>query len=462
MEDPPFRALFERDLLAPPTRDYQAGLELAAMLGRPSVPLLWDLLRDEKSNVARRNALLAAAMLAGGAGTDERLYEWLGQQKAIKEERAMAAMIVALSPNRARAIPDFWRRSLGPTKSPEQVLEIAVRLAIARVPGARDGVPQLTEDEVGLAAATAFSGLPILPSIAARHWDLDSPDRHEELFWRGALLQAARAVESGEAVAPAVLVHANEIAARRESGFASAREAAALVRLAAHVVQGSGEPPPFAELRLCASERRAAVALRAWLSPRSEPRDEKPQRLAISYVLSREVAEVVADRAIWGEDVRIRAHVAIALAWRMLDEPQVAPVEAQLNGVPEWFFVQWASGAAEPFDGRCQDPILQCLAQLAQEGRLSRAAARTALEETLWRWGSHPGLGRYECERLLLRDLLLVGSNAGSRYVAGVDFHQRYRPTGIGHESAFFDIAVAVYDFFTTPRSPLPPQYRLR
>jgi len=78
--------------------DYAAGFGLAADLGRAATPMLWDMLAAEQSNVRRRNALLGAAILAGGEAEDERLFAWLGQQKAIKEERTMAAYFTPLRP----------------------------------------------------------------------------------------------------------------------------------------------------------------------------------------------------------------------------------------------------------------------------------------------------------------------------------------------------------------------------
>jgi hypothetical protein len=153
----------------------------------------------------------------------------------------------------------------------------------------------------------------------------------------------------------------------------------------------------------------------------------------------------------------------VALAWRLLGEERPAPVDATLAGLPEWFFVRWASGAGAARDSAIEDATLEAAAGLAASQRLSRPAARRVLEEALWRWGSHPGLGLLENDRLLVRDLLLVGSNqGGGQYVPHVPYVERYRPTGIGSENAFFGIAVAAYDFLSRPRLPLPPEYRLR
>ena len=109
------------------------------------------------------------------------------------------------------------------------------------------------------------------------------------------------------------------------------------------------------------------------------------------------------------------------------------------------------------------DPPLQAAVELAAAGRLPRAVMRNLLEEALWRWGSHPGLGMWENERMLLRDLVLVGSSSGGgKYQPQVRPHERYRPQGLGPDDPFFDIAVALYDFTSKPRPPMPPEYRLR
>jgi hypothetical protein len=77
--------------------------------------------------------------------------------------------------------------------------------------------------------------------------------------------------------------------------------------------------------------------------------------------------------------------------------------------------------------------------------------------------GQSPGLGTWENERLLLRDLILVGSSSGGgKYQPQVRPHERYRPQGLGPDDPFFTVAVALYDFTSRPRLPLPPEYRLR
>jgi hypothetical protein len=376
------------------------------------------------------------------------------------EERTMADFLIALGPRRARAMPDLWARCLGPQKPPQQVLAIAARLAAARFPGSDVGAPVLVDDNPGLAAATAYAGLPVPASISGGLWNLKTPANHAELFWRGALLAGAHQATDAQPAPDALLRQARDVTRLVGDHHADARAAAALCLARSHQVRQEGARPPWRQLQLLASEIDSASELQSWLP--AVPMPEEPPRLAVAYVLSRDPSVVIAERDAWGADKRIRRHVAVALAWRLLGDERPAPVEATLPAVPEWFFVRWASGAPAARDGAIEDATLEAAAGLAASQRLPRAAARRVLEEALWRWGSHPGLGLLENDRLLVRDLLLVGSNVGGgQYVPHVPYVERYRPAGIGSENAFFDIAVAAYDFLSRPRLPLPPEYRL-
>jgi len=461
--DDRFRARFEQLLLAVPTRDLPQGWQLAADIGRPAVPLLWEMLQEERSNVGRRLVLLAAAMLAGGTAEDERLFAWLDRQKSMPEERVFAAMWMAHGPRRSRPVPGFWSRCQGPDKSPEQVLRLAVRMAAAQFPDAAAGFSSSVDDDAGLAAAAAYAGLPIATSVAARLWNLRTPERHAELFWRGAMLGAARTAGGGQKPNGEWTQRGRELMALPGDQHAAVRAAAALFRLRAGDLRLEGARPDWRLLQVAVAETAGARLLRNWLGPVPQPRDEEPTRLAVSYVLSRDPSEVVADRVSWAAVPRIRQHVAVALAWRLLGDVAGPPIDVEVPGVPEWVLVRWASGVAIDREVLLDDVPLQVAVRLAAAGRLPRPAMRDALEGALWRWGSHPGLGLWEHERLLLRDLLLVGSNTGGgKYVPHVRREQRYRPTGIGPDDVFFDVAVALHDFLSRPRLPIPPEHRLR
>ncbi len=446
-----------------PTRDLAQGWALAADLGRPAAPLLWDMVQAEGSNVGRRLALLGAALIAGGTAEDERLFAWLDRPKSMLEERVLATLWLAHGPRRHRPVAAFWARCHGPGKSPEPILRLCARLAAARFPGAEAGEAVGPDEDAGLAAAGAFAGLSVAASVTARLWSLRTPDRHAELYWRAAMLQGARGLADGQQADPGLLQRARELALLPGDQHAKVRAAAALLRLRAGDLRADGPRPDWRLLQAAVADSAAARALRGWLGPVPQPLDEQATRLAVCYTLSREPGEVVADRALWAAVPGIRRHVATALAWRLLADVAGPPIEAVVPGVPEWALVRWATGAtidaAEPID----DAPLQVALRLAVADRMPRAALRGALEDALWRWGSHPGLGPWEQERLLLRDLVLVGSHAGGgKYAPHIRPEQRYRATGIGPDAVFYDVAVALHDFLSRPRLPIPPEHRLR
>lgn len=456
------RAELRRLLLAVPTRDLAAGWQLAADLGQSAVPLLWEL-HGEERNVGRRLAVLAAAVLAGGSNEDERLFAYLAQPRPMLEERCLSMLLLALGPQRTRVMPDFWSKSLGLTKTPEQVMAIAVRLAAARFPEVADGAPGLSDGDPGVAAAAAFAGLPIPASVSGTLWNLKNAPRHAELFWRGAFLGAHNALAQAPQQAAALRPRAREIAALTDASMGAARAAATVLRSGLHDHQPDGPRLEWQVLQLAVGHIEDARLLRVWLSPTPTPRCDEPQRLAVAYVLSRNSAEVVGDRAIWAADTKIARHVAVALAWQLLGEAGNEAVTVQMPELPEWYLVRWASGAEVHEPPTLADAQLDVAARLAAAGRLPRAAARRLLEETLWRWGSHPGLGAWEQERLLVRDLLLVGSHpGGSKYVPHVRPELRYRPPGLGPDDEFYDVAVALFDFCSRPRGPVPAEHQLR
>lgn len=462
-KDDRFRDRFQKALLNVPSRDLAAGWQLAVDTGRPVAPLLWDMMQAETSNVGRRLVVLAAAVLAGGPAEDERLFAWLDRQKPMLPERALAAMLLALGPRRTRPMPEFWGRISGPARTPEQILAIAVRLAAARFPGTEANLPQSLDDDAGVLAATAYAGGKVPTANASRLWDPRTSERHAELFWRGAMLHGARTLADGGTMPDGLLERARELSALPGEHNGSARAAAAVLRARARDFRAEGSRPDWRLLQIAAADVTSARTLSGWLQPAPQPLDEEPRRLAVAYVLSREPAEVVQDRPAWSSDPRVARHVAVALAWRLLGESPQQPVEVEVPGLPEWGFVKWASGAAIDAGLPIDDPQLRMAAEVASAGRMGRPALRTALEEALWRWGSHPGLSAFEQERLLVRDLLLIGSHpGGSKYMAHVQPEQRYRPTGLGPDDTFFMVAVTLFDFLERPRGPVPPEHRLR
>lgn len=451
-----FRERFRRLLSSSSTTDLAAGWQLALECGRPVVPLLWELVEAERANLRPRLAMLGAAVIAGGAAEDGRLLRYLGQPRARLEERTLGAMLVALGHERARPAPEFWSAFLGPSKAPERLLAVAAMLASVRFPGAGTA-PVLDTDDPGAAAAAAFAGLPLPASVAAKFWNVRTPERHAELFWRGALLGAARGREQGEAMRR----RGQEVLALPGEAMAPARAAATWFAATAGDLRLDGRRLDLAQLRVAIGHPPAVPLLGDVLAAEPLPRDEEPERLAVAYALAHAPAAVFEQRSRWIEHRHVRAHIAVALAWRIAGDGASFAVD-ELPEFPEWNLVRAAAGAPVAVASTCSDPKLATAVRLAANGQLPPAALRALLEETLWRWGSHPRCGLVLLERLFVRDLLLAGSNPGGhKYQPAVRPDQRYMPSGLDRDDRFFTVAVALFDFLLAPRAPLPPEHRL-
>jgi hypothetical protein len=461
-DDGRFRARFTELLIDVPTRDLAAGFQLARDLGPAAAPVLWRMHAAEKSNARRRITVLAAAILAEGAVGDDRTLAAIEADRTPPNDRLMTCYLLALGPTRARGQAEFWSRAFGLNKTePVPWLRVAALLASARFPGATDTAPAwlLRDDDPGVVAAALFAGAPVSDTLVQPFWRRDPP-AHASLVWRGALLGALTKEPRTEAAA-ALVAQAQERLQFAGEQYATAREASALLLGRAGAVRLDARPH-WRMLQLFAAESRSAAALHSWLSPSPQPLDDDPTRLAVEYVLSRSIDTVLADQKHWSTAESVRRHVATALAWRLCGESDPRTVEWSIAGLPEWFFVRWASGAAATVDGAIDDSVLDQAARLAAEGRLSKAAARRLLEEALWRWGSHPGLGLWVAQRQLVRDLLLAGSLPGNRYPVGLPDHLRYLPSGLGDENDFFVVAVELYEFLIRPVPPIPAECRLR
>lgn len=461
LKDDRIRERFRQLLLAAPTRDLVAGWQLAQDLGRPVAPLLWEQLAVEKSNLESRLIVLAAAVLAGGLGEDDALLQWLDQQKPMFEERTLAALLLALGPDRARAVGNVTGRCLGPARSPEVLLQVAVRLASARFPDVEEnGVPGVLDD-AGSVAAAAFAGSSIPPAL--RRWFAPNcSERHAELAWRGVLLGASRRARPGVPPADFVLELARPLAAHGTEARGSLHSAAVWCLSRHGALRADAPRLDWQLLQVAAADARTGEALAAWFGPKPLPRDERPERLAVSYALTRPLQVVIDERAVWGAEVAVRSHIATALAYRLLGGDPAPPIDASLPGVAEWQFVRFAAGAPIERGTLPEDPHLRQALHLASDGRMPRAALRTALEEALWRWGSHPGLVAWRLERLLVRDLLLSGSNlGGGKFLPHIRPDLRYTPSGLDRKDGFFEVAVALYEFLSVPRAPIPAEHRL-
>lgn len=442
---------------------------MAQELGPAVVPLLADMLQSEKQNSGRRLGVLAALFLAGGADDEERWAAWLDQRIPLTEDRALVGLLLVLGPRRQRALPEFWPRLLGPQRPAPALLQLTSRLAAARCPGADVGAP-VPDDELGAQAAAAFAGLPVPATVEARWWQLARPERHAELFWRGQLLAAARnqaLLGDGPDGAPPpglepLLRHARALLDTSSAVSPPVQAAAAVLLGRARELSFAGRWVDPGMLLLLAGDRRNCEALAEWFPATPQSLAEHPGRLAVAFVLGRSPRAVLAEQQVWGSVDGVRQAVALALAWQWLDRPQPVALEGFTNEPPEWFFVRWAAGQLPAMVPGFTDPHLAAAASLVRAGRLPREKAQEVLEAALWRLGHHPGLAVREQEHLLVRDLLLVGSRAGARFVAHGRRTQHYLPPGCDPGQPWFEVAVALWDLLSLARPPVPAEYRLR
>lgn len=437
-----------------------AGWELARQLGPAAVPMLRSMHAAEKANVRRRLVVLTAAVIASQSVEENWIFERLG--KAQLPECVATCFLVALGPRRVRDFPAFWEQVVGRRQEPEPLLRVAAMLAAARVPGAVAAADELRADETdaGVIAAAVMAGIPIPDSVLGPFLREEAPPRFAGLVRRGLLIGSLL-----RNVAPdARVVDLARRSFPEDAEVTRLAEAAALVlgRVGAFDPQNK-QRVNWQLLRLLAFEPRSARRLSGWLDPTPPPLDEDQKTLAVEYVMSRSVEQVLEEHAQWSSAQAVRRHIAIAVAWRLCGEEDPPPVNWDVPSVPEWFFVRWAAGSppasAPVIDG---DPQLEEAARLATEDRLDRDVGRRLLEEALWRRGSHPGLGLWRTYRQLVCDLLMSGSLPGSKFQISVPQHKRYLPAGLGDENALFEVGVDVFDMLSRPAPPIPEECRLR
>jgi hypothetical protein len=391
LKDERFRERFQKTLLNEPTRDLEAGWQLAWELGRPAVPLLWDMLAKEKAMVERRLIVLAAAVLAGGPIEDERLFAWLEQPKPMLEERVLGCMLMALGPEAAAARAGLLEQVFWPGEATraDPRDRVAPRIgAVSRGRGGRRTAPGRRSGPRRRAGVCVLAGLRPRCDEVVESQDARTPRRvvlaRRAARWRAigqrwhdATRRPGREEQEGDG-------------ARQRPGHGSPSCCGAVSR-ARRDFRTDAELDGSL-LQLAAADPAKARLLQERLGPTPPPRLDEPQRLAVCYVMSRDPEVVIKDRAVWGAEERIRKHVATALAMRLLADQQPRTLDS-LPAVPEWVIVRWAAGA--PMEAVVlDDPPLQAAVELAAAGRLSRPVMRNLLEEALWRWGSHPGSAR--------------------------------------------------------------------
>jgi len=456
-----FRDRFKELLMKPSGTRLAQGWQLAAELGPVVAPVLWDLHDSQRSDLRLRLQLLPGAVLAGGIGGDERLLrQVVADSKVDLDERVMALLLLATGPAREAPLDVF--SAMGRNRSTFAV--IAEYLAAARTPKGGSGAPSPADADVGVLAAAIAAGAPATDAALEKYFKPEPAPKFASLVWRGYFLGRLRdgGVDPDPAGDALLLQRARDVLLL-PAAPAEAKACAALLLSRSGKDTGLKARPSWELLQCLLSCSNAAALHKDWVGPQPGPRDDEPARLAVEYVLGRPPAEVLREGDVlrWTSAPRVAQHVAVALALRLLDGSQPPPpLPPAPAGLPEWFWIAWATGQTELPTMTSSDAALAQAALLAATGRLPRPAARILLEDTLWRWGSHPGLCLREAQLLLVRDLLLTGTSPGMKYGGQ---RERYQPKGMQIDNDLARVGVEFFDFvFSRPRLPVSRECRLR
>lgn len=400
---------------------------------------LWSLLNEAVKDEARWR-LAAAIVAAGGVAEDANLLRWSAAAGRSARDRAFVAFLLALGPARlvgeAQGVFDSLR-------SPSDFAMAVAACAAARFPRSHS-FEGATSNDVGVAAALAYAGA----AATLRATPPVRSDRREPLWWRGTLLRAAHAGASG-------IVRERALALRFGGDVEDVGLRAAAWRCAAMAgdATSDGERPEPFTLEALAADAGTRSRFRAWFDGVVAPRYEHPERLAVAQMLAATPSEVVSAAARWRGDATAERHVALAVAWRIAGGESLDIAGGEDAA---WAPVAVARRSSVAVDA-VTDESLRAALQLRLVGRLGDEPFRAALEDGLWRWGSHPALAVWRLERLFVRDLVLAGSQAGAgMYQPHVPPEQRFLLEGIGASDPWFRAAVAANEFFEPATMPMP------
>lgn len=426
--------------------DLVPGWNAAAALGPAATPILWRLL-DGVATGESRFALLAAIQAAGGVGEDDRFLRWIEAPGRTARDRLFVAFLLASGGDRPAPRPDLLLRLRGAN----DLADLLGSLAAARFPGV-EGLPPAAanaDSDLGRAAAALFAG-------GALREAPPRGTRHEALFWRGALLGAARR-RQGEALRERALALRQE----RGEGFEG-------VRQAANWLLAGLSDPTVAAARLDDESLAILVgdrAMRARLAPSIESaraaRAEPLPVLAVAHALECPLDVAVATREAWATGPGGGAAV-LALAFRLLVRAEAStPALPAWSAVPEWAVARAAAGGGESAFPGLADAKLAHAATAFASGRLPPSAFADAIELAVWRAGAHPGAVARRLERDFLRDLVLAGSQeGGGKYQPHVPPAQRYFCPGLGRDEPWFRVAIAFHEWNHVPRGAVPAAVR--
>lgn len=450
-----------RDLLEAPRGEGFAGaIRLVRSLGQAAAPVAWELQAPYRGVMIRR---LQALVLAAVAEEDPvTLFRTV--QRAGIEDRMMACLVVGALERECPA--EVLNLVAGSERLP---LRLAVAaLAVAPRGAACDRVQEAHRDDPGIVAAALLSGAALECDL--RPWLAEDRRRpHADLVLRGLFLGQ---LASGQPVPEPVLVAAWR-AFDTSSCPQQVREAAALLLGSRGLLRARDAGPPLELLwhSVAATSLQEPAAPCAWLGWRSSAVMDNmspgaPGRLAACYALLQPKATVLASLDEPAMSPSLAEDIALGLAIRTLRERKghatAATRAAPRDPVqPCSSWLAWAMERADAPVTGSGDERLDAAATLAAAGRLPVAAAAAVIEDALWVRGSHPRLAVRAARLRLVRDLLLSGSHAGSRYLSGPR-HEVYAPRDLPREDQWFEVALPAWDELSPRALPLPVRHRLR
>jgi hypothetical protein len=232
--------------------------------------------------------------------------------------------------------------------------------------------------------------------------------------------------------------------------------------------RGSTSVPPAAlRVGLCATAAGRAEAMRAgWLRAVPDGRGLvdplRRARLALAWTLASSPEEACRRYVDQVRDSEIADACGAGLAWKLLElEPDVASAAVGSAGVARvldadvaaWSLWMRAAMGADLRRGeppRTGDDLFDAASAALLDGRLTRAGARRALEDAVWRTGVHPSRIAHECRLDWIAQAMLVGSNSGAASL-GVESERRdaaYLPDGVDETAdRFFSVLAEIWKF---------------
>jgi hypothetical protein len=415
----------------------------AREVGPAGSAALWRLLGATTNDEATLQ-ILTAIVACGGTAEDERLARWAEASGRSARERAFAAFLTAVGPRRDSACPEWLVGARGASA----FHAIAHLCAASRYAAATDAAEFDAGQDPGLAGAAAFAAVP----LRQRGGQSLRGDRHEALYWRGALLGATRREWNAT-----IRERALALRAMPGDGNASLRAVAWWAAALAGDASPADARPDADCLAALAGDAAVRARFAEWFDGVIGPRDERPERIAVAHALTQPLARVLARDAAWATAPDVAPQVVVAVAARLATSTGERPA---LPSERAWSPAHVAVG--RPCDDAAMaaatdDARLRAAMRARAEGRLDAAGYARALLDRLWRWGSHPDLAGWRLEREFVRDVLLAGSQAGGgRFQPHVPPALRYLPEGMGRSDPWFRVAVAAYEELDPSTWPAP------